>query len=199
MDLFCVHEVTVIFAPKLYLEHLSLIFSIVTPSDIVDNISLWEVTPKAVSWHFTQVHYGDYNHTCTDFDWSSTFASFVNTAVQHDLYFWLQYIPGHVGIEPNEMVDDLAHHYATNFECSVQQHIPIELKSLKTLLKRAATRHWLNTTPTLGARYNLCGIQRSRLKQRRATPRALQTLYSRWHVGEVETAGIYPRRMKWID
>ena len=30
-------------------------------------------------------------------------------------------------------------------------------------------------------------------------PRALQCLYSRWRVGEIETVGIYPRRLGWIS
>jgi hypothetical protein len=51
----------------------------------------------------------------------------------------------------------------------------------------------------LAAREQLFVHQQSQLKKRRTVPRALQTLYSRWRVGEVESCGVYPRRLQWIE
>jgi hypothetical protein len=141
----------------------------------------------------------DYAHSCTHLNWSSTYQTYLDTATNYDCHFHLQYIPAHVGIEPNETVDLLAKHYASTFSPFNQLSANIDLSALKSALKRSLIQQWINTTPLLGTRYEVCGLKRSNLKQRRSMPRALQCLYSRWRVGEIETVGIYPRRLGWIS
>ena len=60
-------------------------------------------------------------------------------------------------------------------------------------------KHWISSTPLLGAWYHLCGLQCSHLKCWHPLPHALQCLYLRWHVGKVESAGVYPHRLDWIQ
>jgi hypothetical protein len=74
------------------------------------------------------------------------------------LSFPSQYIPAHVGIEPNETIDHLAKHYASAFSPAEQYSANIELSALKTTLKHSLLQQWNNTTPLLGARYHVCGL-----------------------------------------
>jgi hypothetical protein len=141
----------------------------------------------------------DYTHPCTDYQWSQTYSQYMDTASELDCDFFFHYIPAHVGITPNEHVNDIAYHDAHVFSSAMQMDQPIELKSLKTAMKQSLIQRWIQTTPIIGARYRICGPLRSDLKKRNAVPRALQCLYSRWRVGEVESCGVFPRRMTWID
>jgi hypothetical protein len=141
----------------------------------------------------------DYAYSCNHIDWSSTYKTYLDAATTYDCHFHLQYIPAHVGLEPNETVDSLAKHYASAFSPTDQFNANIDLSALKSTLKHSLLRQWINSTPLLGARYQVCGLRRSNLKKRRPVPRALQCLYSRWRVGEVESVGIYPRRLDWIS
>ena len=50
-------------------------------------------------------------------------------------------------------------------------------------------------TKHTGIRFQICGFQRSSLSQRASLPRPLQTLYSRWRIGQVDSCGTYPRRI----
>jgi hypothetical protein len=112
---------------------------------------------------------------------------------------YLQWIPAHVGTDPNEEVNNIAQHYSGFFHRQDQIRQPIELQALKSSLKRRLKQQWIRNLPQRGCRYDICGIKPSHMSSRRTFPRALQTLYSRWRVGEVERCGVYPRRMKWIE
>ena len=140
-----------------------------------------------------------YTHPCTDYPWSETYRQYMDTASDLDCDFYFQYVPAHVGIAPNEQVNDIAYHDAQVFTPAMQMNQPIELKSIKTSIQQSLLQRWVNTTPILGARYRVCGPTRSQLKNRRDIPRALQCLYSRWRVGEVESCGVFPRRLNWIE
>jgi hypothetical protein len=140
----------------------------------------------------------DLRHSPTGYNWSHTYKSYVDIANELHSTIHLQWLPAHVGIAPNEEVDDVARDYSERFPASVQNQQPIELKALKSTLKRRLKQKWMRGAPLRGARFNVCGIQQSQLKKRHSVPRALQTLYSRWRVGEVESCGVYPRRLQWI-
>ena len=107
----------------------------------------------------------DYMHGCGNLSWSSTYKSFLDTATAYNCSFHLQYIPAHVGIEPNEIVDSLAKEYARAFSQAEQNSVNIELSTLKASLKRSLLNQWINTTPLVGARYHICGLRRSNLKR----------------------------------
>ena len=87
----------------------------------------------------------------------------------------------------------------TTFPDDIQAIQPIELKAVKSTVKQRTRQLWIHHTPLLGSRYFICGLRPSQLKKRRSIPRPLQTLFSRWRVGEVETCGVYPRHMGWIN
>jgi hypothetical protein len=112
---------------------------------------------------------------------------------------YLQWILAHVGIDPNKEVNDIAQHYSgfSHWHDEIQQLI--ELQALKSSLKRHLEQQWLDSKcPQHGCWYDICGIQQSHLSARCMLPWALQTLFSQWQVGKVESCGVYPTRMKWI-
>ena len=115
----------------------------------------------------------DYQHSCTKITWSTTYQSYLHVANTYDCHFHLQYIPGHVGIQPNEIVDQLAKLYAASFNPDQQSVLDTDLTTLKSALHQTLIKHWISSTPLLGARYHVCGLQRSHLKCRCPLPRAL--------------------------
>jgi hypothetical protein len=54
----------------------------------------------------------NYAHSCTNISWSTTYQSYLYVANTYNCTFHIQYIPGHVGIQPNETIDQLAKSYA---------------------------------------------------------------------------------------
>jgi len=67
----------------------------------------------------------DYHHSCTG-------------------HTHLQWIPSHVGIEPNEQIDDIVGNYSNNFACTMmQREQPIELKAIKSSVKRRLRMKWI--------------------------------------------------------
>ena len=59
-------------------------------------------------------------------------------------------IPGHVGIQPNEVIDQVAKSYAASFTTSQQSILDTDLTALKSALQQNLTKHWINSTPLLG-------------------------------------------------
>ena len=142
----------------------------------------------------------DYTHLCTNIcGHLLTNPSFLKLPTNTIVLFHIHYIPGHVGIQPNEIVDQLAKSYATSFTLSQQSTLKTDLTALKTALQSNLIKQWINSTPLRGARFHTCGLQCSHLNQRCPLPCALQCLYSRWRVGEVESAGVYLRWLNWIQ
>jgi hypothetical protein len=141
----------------------------------------------------------DYSHSCTGNDWSATLEPYAMTADLYDLHYHFQYIPAHIGIEYNEMADHEAKNSVQLFTLEQQRNIPIALPTIRTIVQRHSLDRWLyHDSKRSGSRYDVIGPSWSNLRHRDNAPRALQTLYSRWRVGEVESAGVYPRRLKWI-
>lgn len=141
----------------------------------------------------------DYQHSCTKIAWSTTYKTYLHVTDTYDCHFNLQYIPRHVRIQPNEVVDQLAKSYAASFTPEQQSILDTDLTALKSTLYQTLIKHWISSIPLLGAHYHVCGLQCSHLKCWHPLPRALQCLYSWWHVGEVESAGVYPHRLDWIQ
>ena len=142
----------------------------------------------------------DYQHSCTKITWSTTYQSYLHVANTYDCNLHIQYIPGHVGIQPNEIVDHLEKMYAASFTPSQQSILETDLTALKSTLHQTLIKHWIHSTPLLGAQsYHISGLQCSHLKHQHPLPCALQCLYLRWHVDEVESAGVYPHRLDWIQ
>ena len=133
-------------------------------------------------------------------DWTALWHQYLDLARESHCDIHIQYTPAHVGIIGNELVDTVAKHYASSYPFLLQQNQPIALSSLHTFLHQFLLARWIiAVTPSRSARYNILGTHHSNLKLHHPIPRALQCLYSRWRVGEVESVGKYPRRLRWID
>ena len=106
----------------------------------------------------------DYQHLCTKIEWSTTYNTYLHVADTYDCHFHLQYIPGHVGIQPNEVIDQLAKSYAASFTLQQQSTLDTDLTALKSTLHQTLIKHWISSTPLLGAHYHVCGLQCLHLK-----------------------------------
>jgi len=125
--------------------------------------------------------------------------------------------PAHVGLQPNEDVDSAAKMYRSIFPTHVQQpkcivlsfrptssnNMPFITPLSKQFSKKAEIHRfqWQVTWDTQhnGVRYQICGFNRSHFHHRAPLPHSLQTLYSRWRLGQVESCGTYPRKLKWVE
>ena len=110
----------------------------------------------------------------------------------------LQWIPAHVGVEGNELADRQAKQYAYLFPQHMRAQLNADLPTLRVFLYHHLLKEWTQSAQQASACHHLLNVRRSNLSRRISVPRALQTLYSRWRLGEVESAGRYPRRLKWI-
>ena len=73
---------------------------------------------------------------------------YLNVANTYHCNFHIQYILGHVGIQPNEVIDQLAKSYAASFT-RPQQSILLDtdLTALKSALQQNLSKQWINSTP----------------------------------------------------
>ena len=76
---------------------------------------------------------------------------------------------------------------------------PIEPATLKSILCQQETQRFqqqvLIDTAHTGMRFQLCALRKSNLSARTSLPRPLQTLFSRWRTGQVDSCGKYPRKI----
>ena len=93
----------------------------------------------------------DYQHSCTKITWSTTYQSYLHVTNTYDCNFHIQYIPGHVGIQPNEVVDHMVKMYAASFTPTQQSILDTDLTALKSTLHQTLIKHWISSTPLLGA------------------------------------------------
>lgn len=74
--------------------------------------------------------------------------------------------------------------------------------TLKTLLRTNEGKCFHDRltweTQHAGMRFWLCGTQRSHFRDREPLLSALQTLCSRWQIGQVESCGTHPRKLKFV-
>ena len=134
-------------------------------------------------------------------DWTELWAEYL--AMVRDVdpeIVVLQWTPAHVGIDGNEWADREAKNYAQLFSRNqqLQERLSSDLPTLRVFLYRHLKDQWSRSAEQVSARHYLLNGRRSNLGLRVGVPRAFQTLYSRWRLGEVESAGRYPRRLKWI-
>jgi len=70
-------------------------------------------------------------------------------------------------------------------------------------LKRQSWQHLSNTMlQQVGfyeARNDVLPRWLSNFRHRASLPRSSQTLFSRWRLGQVESCGTYPRKLKWVE
>ena len=85
-----------------------------------------------------------------------------------------------------------------SFSQYLQAQLNADLPTLRVLLDRHLKNTWLQSVQAQSAHHYLLNGRRSHLSWWLGVPQALQTLYSRWHLGEVKSTGRYPRRLKWI-
>ena len=114
----------------------------------------------------------------------------------------LHYIPGHCGVVGNELADEWAQRAAGNYNNNQQDQVCASLSNLKTNLRQKLLEQWYtqqysDMEPSL--RDSTLHNNASKLKQRIASPRPLQTLFSRYRCNRVETAGEYRQRLAYIN
>ena len=114
----------------------------------------------------------------------------------------LQWIPSHIGIIGNTEADTLANQASASIARSVNLALPIEQATICTLVRQSEITRYHNNLlrqPDLqGHRCLMCHSKRSNFKERNSLPRPIQTLYSRWRLGHVDSCGTYPRKLQWI-
>ena len=126
-------------------------------------------------------------------------------ACEYDSLVHLQWVPSHVGLEPNEEADTVANDYRQIFSLddAGQQRKSIHHATFKSILKQKELKRFhdlvLWDSKHTGQRFQVCGTRRSNFRNRASLPRSLQTLYARWRLGQVESCGTYPRKLKWIE
>ena len=133
-------------------------------------------------------------------DQSETLNQILTAARATDSQVTLQWIPAHAGIPGNTESDIIANDRCRTTPRFEQLQEPIELATLKTILRQKEEKRFqehvrLDTRHT-GIRFYLCHFERSNLSARTSLPRPLQTLFSRWRIGQVDSCGTYPRRIK---
>ena len=111
----------------------------------------------------------------------------------------LQWIPAHAGIPGNAESDIIANHRCKTTPRFIQLEQPIEPATLKTILRKQEHKRFQEQvrmdTEHTGIRFRTCGFQQSNLSERASLPRPLQTLFSRWRTGQVDSCGTCPRRI----
>ena len=114
----------------------------------------------------------------------------------------LQWIPSHVGLLGNTEADTLANNASASIARSINLALPIESATTCTLIRQRELKTFHNSLELCsnlqGHRYTLCQCKKSNFRARDALPRPIQTLYSRWRLGQVDSCGTYPRKLTWI-
>jgi len=89
------------------------------------------------------------------------------------------------------------------FSRDTQLQHAIHPATLRTLLRQCEKQrfhhHVVFDTHHTGVRFDICGTKRSNFRDRASLPRSLQTLYSRWRIGQVESCGTYARKLKFVE
>jgi hypothetical protein len=129
--------------------------------------------------------------------------AYLDAAREHDSTMYLQWIPSHTDLPGNTEADEIAN--AQRFHSSFQDQLQCQIApaSLKTFLRQHETRAFhsrvlLENKGHAGWRFATCHFSRSNFEQRRQCPRALQTLFSRYRMGSVDSCGSYPRHLGYI-
>ena len=116
-------------------------------------------------------------------DFAHIYCDYLDLAKALQCTFHFQYVPSHVQLEPNEIVDRASKYHAAQFSGTAQEDaVTIELPTLKSYLLRFLTGQWkMEYNLERHERFHLVGLSPSRhLKNRNTVPRQLQCLYSQW-------------------
>ena len=115
---------------------------------------------------------------------------------------YLQWIPSHIGLIGNTEADTLANEASASIARSINLALPIQSATTCTLIRQRETQRFHNiielSSCLQGHRYHLCKHLNTNFKRRDLLPRPIQTLYSRWRLGHVDSCGTYPRKLNWI-
>ena len=121
---------------------------------------------------------------------------------QLDSQMYLQWIPSHIGIIGNTEVDAIANEATASIARSINLALPIASATTCTLIRQREIQRFhqqLELGSNLpGHRHLICKCKQTNFKERDTVPRPIQTLYSRWRLGQVDSCGTYPRKLKWI-
>ena len=136
-------------------------------------------------------------------DCSYALKEFYTMACNYNQLIHLQWVPSHIGLQPNEEVDQMANFYHNLLSSNMEHHKSIQPATLKTILKQDATQKFYECiacdTHHTGTHFQVCGVTKSNFHTREPVPQVLQTLYSWWHLGQVESCGTYPRKLKFVE
>ena len=124
-------------------------------------------------------------------------------STQMSNHYHLQCVPAHVSLPGNTESDRLANETCRNSSRDDQLQLEIVPATLRTILRqhertRFHTTVEIDTHHHTKLRYLTCGLTKSNLQARRCLPRALQCLYSRWRIGQVDSCGSYPRNLNYL-
>ena len=115
-------------------------------------------------------------------DCSYALHEFYNIACNYNQLIHLQWVPSHIGLQPNEEVDQTANLYHDLLSSDMEHHKSIQPATLKTILKQNATHKFYECiacdTHHTGTHFRVCGVTKSNFRTRESVPRVLQTLYS---------------------
>jgi hypothetical protein len=128
----------------------------------------------------------------------------LHLARRFNMQLHFQWVPAHIGIQPNEDVDNYAQQIRQNSTLEMQLQHPIEPASLKTFLHQYELHKFhsyvLSSSHNhTGQRFLCCGTNRTNFKARTGVPRPLQCLFSRWRLGQVDSCGSYSRHLGFTE
>ena len=137
-------------------------------------------------------------------DITPTIKSNLDISRKYDITMHFQWVPAHIGISGNEEANCLANELRSASTINMQVQHEIEPASLKTFLKQYEREKFQRSILTshnhhTGSRIRTAGIKKTNFQAREGTPRALQCLFSRWRLGQVDSCGSYPRHLGFIE
>ena len=144
-------------------------------------------------------------HTCMEINTADTYKAYRDYAVAENVKFSLNYyIPSHVGLSGNEVVDYCVQRAASRSTPQQQANHDVSLSTIRSIVhnnerklwyeRQAANRHNKGHGPS--EREQMLGADcYSNLKNRRDIPRSLQCLFSKYRLGVAESCGRMPRHL----
>jgi hypothetical protein len=104
----------------------------------------------------------------------------------------LQYVPAHVNLPKNEVADLWAKQMVRLYSREQQSQVSTSLPTLKSYLYHHFYVDWKQSLPLHTHHQQILGSTESKLSKHSVSC-PLQCLFSRWHVGKVESIGKYPQ------
>ena len=97
-------------------------------------------------------------------DFTQIYCDYLDLANALQCTFHFQYVPSHVHLEPNEIVDQASKYHAAQFSGTAQEDaVPIELPTLRSYLLQNLTGLWrMEYNLERNERFHLIGLSPSR-------------------------------------